>query len=219
MSETNVTTQQRVNSVMAGQASMANNRLMSQVSDAFNVLVTEYEYQKLPESLFVEHFLPLFCGHIKSDTPEGMQLLKKWVIIARDNLNEVSIISNETGEILFNVPPLNSPDVLDIAHNKDKKLPSIDDLLGLAESLSNTVPARGANFFARAMDSRTDIIAANPDTIKISKYTKRWQEIFERYNGIIATYSGSIATNTVSINDVVKPKSNISEDELEDAWK
>lgn len=218
MSQTNLTTQQRADSIAANQSSMVVNRLMGNVAEAFNVLVTEYEYQRLPESLFVEHFLPLFCGHIDSQSKQGTDLLKKWVIIARDNLNEVSIFSNETGEILFNVPPINSPDVLDIAHNKDRKLPSLGDLLGLAEGLSNSIPIRGANFFAKAMDTRTDIIAANPDTIKISKYTQRWLAIFERYKNIIASYKGQTATNTVAVNNIVKPKSNISEDELEDAW-
>lgn len=217
MSNNQTSTQQRANSIAASQASMVTNRLMNQVDNAFNALVTEYEYQKLPESLFVENFLPLFSGIVGSETKEGQELLRLWVIIARDNLNEVSIFSDDTGEILFNVPPLNTPDVLDIAHNKDRKLPSIDDILGLAEGLSNTIPVRGANFFAKAMDTRTDIIAANPDTIKVSKYTQRWQEIFTRYKDIIAKWQGASAVNTLPANTVVKPKSNISEDELEDA--
>lgn len=205
-------TQQTINTVLANQANTIANKLMEKVSDAFTELVTEYEYPRLPESLFVNHFLPMFCGKVSPTTKEGLELLRKWLIIARDNLNEVTIFKDDTGEPLFNVPAINSPDIINVAYNKDRKLPSIDDLVGLAESLSNTIPARGANFYAKAMDVRTDVITVNKTVPKLTELSNRWTDIFNRYG-----VGESDAIKTPSVNPVGKPTSNISEDELEDA--
>src|SRR3990167_8751263 len=78
--------------------------------DAFKELVTESEPNKLPEHLFVQNFLPYFCGELDINT--NKDVLPYWYSIAGSASKEVEIIDS-SGKPIYRVPALADNSVIE----------------------------------------------------------------------------------------------------------
>jgi hypothetical protein len=74
-----------------------------EITQAFEVLAKlgENDVPRIPESLFVQHLLPMLAA------PPGTKIdLTRWLDVAGTPLRAIDIANDATGEILFRVPPL-----------------------------------------------------------------------------------------------------------------
>lgn len=135
----------------------------------FNGLVENAPVNSLPESVFVNYFLPCFIG--QQTNPNWVM---EWISIAGTPMAEVNIIKDGTQEILFRVPGILSTNTL---FNKNKV--AMSDVFSRYDQLSANMPSQGLNFLMSALGNiNKDILEQyNLDMVK-----QNWLHILQRYN-------------------------------------
>lgn len=135
----------------------------------FNGLVENAPVNSLPESVFVNYFLPCFIG--QQTNPNWVM---EWISIAGTPMAEVNIIKDGTQEILFRVPGILSTNTL---FNKNKV--AMSDVFSRYDQLSANIPSQGLNFLMSALGNiNKDILDQhNLDIVK-----QNWLHILQRYN-------------------------------------
>lgn len=176
----------------------------------FDGLVTKYEREKnvLPEHIFVNDFLPYFCGERKID--DNPQVIPMWCTVAGNPSNEVTILS-PSGDKMFDVPPLIDSSVFNPTYNHRRadRQESIDDISAQADLLAQSLPERGERYFNEAFYHRVHMLRNKRfDNTEISQ---RWLAIFQRYGKVAES------PQTSEGEGLAKPatKSTISDDDLE----
>lgn len=175
------------NTVLDKQRKFATDRVLADVGSFFDGLVTEYkkEHNRLPEIIFKNTFLPYFSG--EKPIEEGSSILADWFSVAGSHTAEVTIIDNQTGEPLFDVPAVGSRSRINYAYNKERNMTSIDDIAATTEALGKTMVERGLKFQSDAHESRVKTLLDknNPVAQKVltelEMDVQRWNAIFERY--------------------------------------
>lgn len=89
--------------------------LAADISDIYSNLVEGVDNAKLPEPLFIEHFLPVLLGTI--NTTDHPEVVENWGKVAGSPHNDFDVI-NQDGETLFTVPALYSTEVLDVINRR-----------------------------------------------------------------------------------------------------
>lgn len=145
----------------------------------FDALVVKpnREINKLPESIFIQVFLPFFCGE-KLITDEK-DILVKWVSIAGAPTKEVQII-DDNGNDLFIVPPLMDSTIIDIK-NEGQGQPFLS-IISNYELHKNQLPVVGENYLKNSIDERMKTLTKDSTAHELNE--KQWNNIFIRYNKI-----------------------------------
>lgn len=147
--------------------------------DYFDQIVVEpnKEIKRLPESTFVKHFLPYFCGEQQIDgAPNTMGL---WIGIAGAITSKVDIIDTN-GDVLFTVPPMNDTTIFDVSNLKNAQ--GFKNIIQNYQLYANQTPASGQNYLARTLDARLEKLKAESETFLENEAT--WVKIFQRYGKI-----------------------------------
>lgn len=150
----------------------------------FDGLLNNSMVNKIPESLFVNYFLPCFIGN--SSNPNWVM---EWISIAGSPMVEVGILKDGSNQILYYVPSiLNTNNVL-----LHKQAGDIGDIFARYDQINNNVPMQGLNFLIQALNSKnTELL----DKINFNEVNQRWIDIFQRYNIVSQLAAGqSNSTN------------------------
>lgn len=160
---------------------------------------------RLPEDLFVSHFLPLFKGDIKDAELEN-DLRSKWYILARHPQGEINITDN-SGTVLFTTPSISYTKMFD--PTKSDVGGSFKDLVTMANQLGSSNPIRARQYLENNLVKKFDGMRQRGHVLNNEE--QRWLEIFKRYENINAV-------NTTAGNSVgAKSKThNLTDDDLVD---
>lgn len=143
----------------------------------FNSLVTNAPVSKLPESLFVQNFLPYFCG--ERNIAENEDVLPYWFSIAGSASAEVEIIDNN-GEPLFRVPAIADTSIIDPKKNRGDN--NLAEVVYMSKLYTNQTPIAGENYLNEKLAKQFEKLVAKSDVFGTNE--QRWKEIFIRYNKI-----------------------------------
>lgn len=146
---------------------------------------------RLEEVKFKYVFLPWFAGdedlqYFKTDRygKAHDKAVALWLGIASNGLgglngafNEVDVVDDKTGEILFTVPPLCDRSAV-MPAAKDNRTGSIYNMVLTMQNLRNVSTAHAKNFFEHEVSKRAQGMF-KPDNIL--KFVRTWNEIFTRY--------------------------------------
>lgn len=154
----------------------------------FELIVTEPNSQikRLPESTFVRHFLPYFCGEKQINGQTNT--LGLWIGIAGAITSKVDIVNN-TGEVLFTVPPINDTSIFDV--NNLKNAQGFKNIIQNFQLYANQTPASGQNYLSRTLDSRLDKLRSESKTF--TENEKAWMDIFKRYGKVKGNFEATVA--------------------------
>lgn len=160
---------------------------------------------KLPESIFIEYFLPYFKGEV-TDPATATELRKKWITLARHPMGEVNII-NDQGEIIFSTPSIAYTKMFD--PTKSDINGSFKDLLLMTNQINVSNPIRAKQYLENNMATKFNAMRIKGHVL--TKEEQRWLEIFKRY----AVKDKNTPTNS---NSVAKPATNnkVTDDDLEE---
>jgi hypothetical protein len=152
--------------------------------------LNQLNVRSIPEVLFVNNFLPLFCGEISNKLPMFNDLLNVWLNIAGTNYSPVNVVDNK-GNVIIVVPPINDKDILKpiISRTED-----IAYVFMEAKAKSVMSPSIGANIIAEGLGSRISslITQEKPTTIQ-----EQWTKLFTHYSKMGKVKPKSIVTDGV----------------------
>lgn len=134
-----------------------------------------FERNKVPESIFVNYFLPRFVNLNNINGVDPRNHIVEWISIAGSPMAEVSVVSDSTGEELFVVPAYLSTNHLSVG-NGDTDCATI---LKMYEAMSRNIPKSGANYLINALGGKAEQMLS---TNTLEESVARWQAIFRRYN-------------------------------------
>lgn len=160
---------------------------------------------KLPESIFVEYFLPYFKGEV-TDPVVAADLRKNWITLARHPMGEVNII-NDQGEIIFTTPSIAYTKMFD--PTKSDINGSFKDLLLMTNQINVSNPIRAKQYLENNMATKFKAMRIKGHVL--TKEEQRWLEIFKRY-------AVKDKNTPNSDNSVAKPATNnkVTDDDLEE---
>lgn len=181
------------NKIIAAQKKMKVEQATAAINDAFQSLVVEtVDRQKMPEPIFKEHFLPFLSG--QKDLGDNPNIVKEWVDAAKSPVAEVDVV-DETGQVIFTVPPLYDTDVIDSV--KRKLGESFSAIYTQYTLHSNNLPVMGERFLAETFDKKIPSMMKKSENVEAAN--QRWTDIFNRYN--ITQVNGN-AVSMPAVSDV-----------------
>ena len=125
---------------------------------------------RIPESLFVNYFLPHFIG--RGNNPNWVM---EWISVAGTPMAEVAVFKDGTNEILFNVPSLLYTNNL-FMHKKGGDL---GDIFTKFDQINANLPMNGLAFLLNALNSKNHELLSN---FNMQGANSVWLHIFQRYN-------------------------------------
>ena len=143
------------------------NSLNSEMAPVFNMLNSKPK-GSLPENVFASYFLPYFSG-ITPIMPEST-VIADWISIAGAPTNEVDIV-DQTGRVIFTVPPLFDTGVIDTTRDSGRFISIYDQY-----TLQNTnIPSLANNFLMNALANKASEIDTSVQPVDT------WLAILKRY--------------------------------------
>ncbi len=187
-----------------------NNSIDAAAADVLNRFKDQEDVERvllprLPETLFVEFFLPLFRGDIK-DPLLVEEFRTKWFTIARHPQGEVNII-DERGNILFTTPSYSYTKMFD--PTKADTSGSFKDLISIANQMGSSNPIRAKQYLENNLVKKFDAMRIKGHVL--TKEEERWIEIFRRY----PSKNDDNTSIGNSVGGTGKP-STLTDDDLED---
>lgn len=167
-----------------------------QINKSFESLVVNTPKNKLPESLFVEHFLPYFSGDVNDPRVKGRDVLTDWVSVAGTPMAEVDIIDEEQN-VIFSVPALYDTNIINLV--KPKTGNAIADIYQEYELRKVGVPVAANNFLTNALLDKTRQLT----NVEQNKTTQRWDAIYARYNTKPSQVDPRASGNSDPATDVI----------------
>lgn len=182
--------QKAADQVTEQQRSLAANSANELINDVFQNLVVgaKADTAKLPESIFVEQFLPFFSG--EQNVKDRKEFFSEWIGVAGSPMGEVNVI-NEEGNVLFSVPPMFDSSVIETA--KRNLGESFSDIYSQYKMHSNNLPVVGEKFLADAFEKKIGTTVKKSDVV--SSNQERWNNILTRYGRKV----GGVAGNPISV--------------------
>lgn len=145
------------------------------ISSSFDALVANNVNNCLPESLFVEHFLPYFLGEQVTEEKQKT-VITEWISVAGTPMASVDIIDPQSN-VLFTVPPLYDTDIINISKRRAGN--SLQDVYHEYELRGVSLPVAAQNFLASALINKTQEIV---DPSKADpQLSEQWESIRKRY--------------------------------------
>lgn len=136
----------------------------------YSGLVESIEVNKMPESVFVNYFLPCFIG--QSNNPIWVS---EWISISGSASAEIDVVDDTTREILFRVPGIfNTSNII-----MNSETGSLSDIFYRYNQISNNIPSMGVNFLVKALGSKRNEML---NEYSNERDVTRWKAILTRYN-------------------------------------
>jgi hypothetical protein len=132
---------------------------------------------QLPESIFVQIFLPIFCGEQPVDAPQSVEMLNNWYGIAGNPYRQVDVVDDKTGEVLFRVPAILNNKAIDPVRGSSGAV-SFRQVISSAQQLSNVSPQMSKNYLDKQLMNRDLVSVENSG---MGPAIEAWQSIFKRY--------------------------------------
>jgi len=153
-------------------------------------MATTDMYNRIPESVFVNYFLPFFIGQRQSDT-----WVIEWISIAGTPMLPVYVIDDVTKEILYTVPGyLDTSGIIN--DNKNLSLSAIIERYIMIEN--NGIPMQSRAFLAKNLNEYEKAITGD-----ISRNTiNQWYHILQRYN-LLPQASETVSNPNNSLDDFI----------------
>lgn len=136
----------------------------------FEGLLHNNTVNSLPESIFVNYFLPCFLGKT-----QNTNWMLEWVSIAGTPMAQVAVFKDNTTEVLFNVPGLLQTNSLLM----NSKGPNISDIFARYDQINNNAPTSSLSFLMNALNSKNKDIV---DSVEANPVNSAWYTILKRYN-------------------------------------
>lgn len=149
----------------------------------FNGLLNDSYMNKIPESLFVNYFLPCFLG--QTNNPNWVL---EWISIAGSPMAEVAVVRDGTDEVLFVVPSILNTNNLFL----NKQEGDLGDIFTRYEQINKNIPIQGLNFLIQALNSKNNELLSK---LNFSEINKRWTDILARYGLINPDEINSFSEN------------------------
>jgi hypothetical protein len=137
----------------------------------FDGLLNNPFMNKIPESLFVNYFLPCFLGN-NTNNPNWVM---EWISIAGTPMSELGVVKDGTNELLYTVPSILNTNNLFL----NKQEGDIGDIFSKYEQINNNIPLQGLNFLINALNSKNEELL---NKVNFSDVNRRWIDILSRYN-------------------------------------
>lgn len=156
-------------------------------SFAYDSLVVQQNKHKIPEQVFVAHFLPYFSGQ---DLGQGRNVVAEWIGVAGSPMAEVDVV-DQKGEVVYSVPPIYNTNILEIANRKAGQ--SVADIFQQYELRRAGVPAAANAYLNQNLaDKSREMVIGQIDENSVAG---RWNSIMSRY-GIKPTAEAEKAGGT-----------------------
>ena len=168
---------QELSSVDKVQETVVNGQLkavMNVVDSSYDALVANEPHNKIPEPIFVAHFLPYFTGKKVEDPARNP--MAEWIGVAGSATSKVDVI-DDAGEVLFTVPPMMDSTIINLNQTGGKRL---NDLVTDYQLHRESLPGAAANFYNREFNNKLKQIV--PGHVDETQASKQWRSIFDRYN-------------------------------------
>lgn len=136
----------------------------------FDGLLNNVALNSIPESLFVNYFLPCFVGN-----PVSANWVIEWISIAGTPMAEVNVIRDGSNELLFTVPSILNTNNLFL----HKEGGDLGDIFARYDQINNNIPGQGLNFLMQALNSKNQELL---NKISFNEVNQRWYNILLRYN-------------------------------------
>lgn len=171
-------------------------QIAADINQVFTALVVDPSRARLPENVFVFHFLPFFSGELNNPALAGRNVVTDWISIAGSPMGQVDVF-DATGAVVFTVPSLFDTNIIEIVNRKPGN--ALSDLFYQYDMRSN-VPNAANNYLTSALFAKGQEITNNQSSLLNSKTA--WESILQRYGKIIPT---AVATsqNAAPNDDVV----------------
>lgn len=163
------------------------------VFEAHGILVENVEKTKIPEPIFVDHFLPFFSGkHI--DPKENR--LSEWIAIAGSPMASVDVVDQNNNTVVT-VPPVMNSDVISVTSSKMKPISTTF----LQYDLEKTISPTGSSIaLHNALTERASgVISA--DTATQNSVKEAWDNVFKHYGVIKSNDTKSSAASTSALDE------------------
>lgn len=128
----------------------------------------------LPEEIFVQSFLPYFCG--ERDITLEPKVLPSWISVAGSPTKAVQIIDSDNNP-LFVVPPIADSTDIDVLNKQQGQ--AFINILKNYWMHKDHIPVIGENYIVKAMNNRFESLKKTSENH--TEYEKQWEEIFSRY--------------------------------------
>lgn len=132
---------------------------------------------KLPETIFVNYFLPLFSGELDNNI-DANKRLKEWFSIAGSPQGSVNIINNQ-GKIIFTVPGVFATDTLNSL--SDNRRSSIRHFVEQSALASSVMPAMATNVATEHLPNLLNDVEKNCSSEDFFTHKEQWNSILIRY--------------------------------------
>jgi hypothetical protein len=129
---------------------------------------------RLPEEVFVKHFLPFFSG--QQSIKENPEVIPSWIGIAGSPTSPVDVI-NDSGEVLYTVPGFYDTTV--IKANSRFRDSSLGETMVQYEMDKSVIPQRANNRINKELERKLPGIFQESSIHAENK--KSWDTIFKRY--------------------------------------
>jgi len=146
-------------------------------------------YNKIPESVFVNYFLPYFTGQKQSDT-----WVIEWISIAGTPMLPVHVVDDVTKEILYTVPGY--LDTSGIINNSRLSLSAIIERYNMYKN--NGIPMQSRAYLAKSLNEYERAITGDISKDAINK----WRYILSRYN-LLKENNQATANESNSLDDFI----------------
>ena len=153
----------------------------------FNGLLNDDICASMPESVFVNYFLPCIVG-----TANNPNWVLEWVSIAGSPMAAVKVVKDGTDEILYMVPGIFTTNNLVFSNDRG----NIADIFGRYEQLNNNISSQGTAFLMDALSDKSKEVS---DNISLTDAAARWLNILNRYN--INTPKNDTPANTAEVSE------------------
>lgn len=153
------------------------------------------ELSTLPENIFVQYFLPFFCG--EKTIEKDNDVIAKWIAIAGNPNKEVNII-DEDGQTVVTIPALVDSSFIDFK-NINKGQP-IKNIIANYELHKSQLPIVGENYLRNTMDSRIESLTK--DSAVQVENELRWINVFARYNKVITAKEDTEILDRMSDDEI-----------------
>lgn len=148
----------------------------------FKGLLEDVPVNRIPESVFVGSFLPLFIGAVETPPDNWMMT---WVGIAGSPMSEVIVYEDNSGVELYKVPAIFHTTNI-FMHKTEGDL---GDIFGRFNQISQNTPSNGVRFLIEALNNKNKQLL---ETFDNSNTVSRWRNILIRYGYI----NDTVPTNT-----------------------
>lgn len=130
---------------------------------------------KLPEEIFVRHFLPFFSG--KQPVSDHPQIVAEWIGIAKSPTAEVDVVGHNN-ETLFTVPAYFDTTVINAAERTAMR--DVGTIVNKYIQEKNNLPQIATRNVTQALDQKVPTMFQASDNFQKNK--ECWKQIFSRYS-------------------------------------